>query len=62
MTRLRKLSIPHPANDATDALWFRYLVNLAALSRVGNLDGARMLLTGIEREIASALDTNQEST
>ncbi len=54
MTRLRHLSIPFPATNADEGIWYWYLVNLAALSRVGNLDGARKLLTGNEREIASS--------
>ena len=43
MAKLRDLSIPYPANDAPDAIWYQYLVNLAALSRAGNLDGARRM-------------------
>ncbi len=39
--QLDALSIPYPAADASNADWYRYLISLARLSKVGKLEEAR---------------------
>lgn len=42
--QLRTLGIPFPADDAEEAYWHHYLVQLAAMARHGKLKDARTLL------------------